>query len=269
MGLMKISEFATETRLSAKALRLYDRLGLIVPLEVDSTNGYRYYGQQQVADAVLVGLLRRVGMPLRTIGAVLDADKPMRALLVHTYWDRVEQVSTERRSLVAYLCAQLEGTTMPTHDVTLRTLPERRLVLINRHVLANDMDAFFNEAFATLRSTGPGLEGIAGCPFLIFYGEVSNDSDGPIELCRPIAGPAPTPADGIQTRIEAAHDEMYVPLSKSELTWPAMRAALDDLEAWAQAKDRQPAATFRQVLIADQRTATGDTLVCDLSIPLR
>jgi hypothetical protein len=158
---------------------------------------------------------------------------------------------------------------MPTHDVTLRTLPERRLALINRHVRASDTDAFFNEAFATLRSTGPGLEGIAGCPFLIFYGEVSDDSDGPIELCRPIAGAVSAPADGVQTRIEAAHDEVYVRLRKSELMWPAMRAALDDLEAWAQTKDRQPAATFRQVLIADQRTAASDTLVCDLSVPLR
>ena len=27
----------------------------------------------------------------------------------------------------------------------------------------------------------------AGLPFLIFYGEVSADSDGPMELCRPVA----------------------------------------------------------------------------------
>ncbi len=48
-----------------------------------------------------------------------------------------------------------------------------------------------------------------------------------------------------------------------------MRPSLDDLEAWSRANDRQPVATFRQVLIADQRTATDDTLVCDLSVPLR
>lgn len=269
VGLMTISEFSNRTRLSAKALRLYDRLGLIVPLEVDSSSGYRYYGQRQVADAVLVGLLRRVGMPLRTIGTVLDADEPTRASLVRTYWDGVEQDSSERRGLVAYLCSRLEGAPMPTHDVTLRTLPERRLASISRHVLAGETGDFFNDAFATLRTTGPGLDGIAGCPFLVFYGEVSDDSDGPIELCRPIADMARTPADGVQIRVEAAHDEAYVRLRKSELAWPAMRAALDDLEAWTRAEDRQPAATFRQVLIADQRTATDDTLVCDLSVPLR
>ena len=38
-----------------------------------------------------------------------------------------------------------------------------------------------------LRGAARGIEGIAGCPFLVFYGDVSEDSDGPIELCRPVA----------------------------------------------------------------------------------
>jgi hypothetical protein len=43
---------------------------------------------------------------------------------------------------------------------------------------------FFGDAFARLRSAAPGVEGIAGCPFLVFYGEVRDDSDGRVELCR-------------------------------------------------------------------------------------
>jgi len=58
---MTIGEFSARTRLSAKALRLYNRLGLVVPVDVNPTNSYRYYGEEQVADAVLVGLLRLPG----------------------------------------------------------------------------------------------------------------------------------------------------------------------------------------------------------------
>jgi hypothetical protein len=39
--------------------------------------------------------------------------------------------------------------------------------------------------------------------------------------------------------------------------------------AWTRQQRREPAGAPRQVLIADQRTATPDTLVCDLTIPLR
>ncbi|MGH2595674.1 MAG: MerR family DNA-binding transcriptional regulator, partial [Actinomycetota bacterium] len=38
-----IGEFARRSRLSLKALRLYDELGVLVPSRVDQGSGYRYY----------------------------------------------------------------------------------------------------------------------------------------------------------------------------------------------------------------------------------
>jgi hypothetical protein len=51
--------------------------------------------------------------------------------------------------------------------------------------------------------------------------------------------------------------------------WPALAPAIDALEAWLREQRREPAGALRQVLIADQRTATTDTPVCDLAVPLR
>ena len=138
MATMTIGEFSARTRLSPKALRLYDRLGLLTPVGVDPVNGYRRYAEEQVDDAVLVGLLRRLDMPLQVIATVLAADTDARSSLVRSYCDGVERVSAERRSLGAYLCPRLEGTTMSTHDVLLRTMPQRHVVSINRHVFAPD-----------------------------------------------------------------------------------------------------------------------------------
>jgi hypothetical protein len=73
----------------------------------------------------------------------------------------------------------------------------------------------------------------------------------------------------IQLRSEAAHDEAFIRLPLSDLSWPAMLPAVDALEAWMREQRREPAGALRQVLIADQRTATPDTLVCDLTVPLR
>ena len=118
---------------------------------------------------------------------------------------------------------------------------------------------------------GPGLEGIEGVPFVVFYGEVSADSDGPIELCRPVAGAASVrePNGGIQRRVEAAHDEAFIRLALKEMGWPALLPACDALERWTKENGREPTGALRQLLIADQRTATPETLVCDLSVPLR
>jgi PPM family protein phosphatase len=65
MDLMMIGAFAERARLSPKALRLYDRLGLLQPVRTDPVSGYRFYSEDQVADARLIALLRRLGMPLR------------------------------------------------------------------------------------------------------------------------------------------------------------------------------------------------------------
>jgi len=70
MDLMTIGAFAERTRLSPKALRLYDRPGLLPPVRADPVSGYRFYSEDQVADARLVALLRRLGMPLPVIADI-------------------------------------------------------------------------------------------------------------------------------------------------------------------------------------------------------
>jgi len=128
-------------------------------------------------------------------------------------------------------------------------------------------------AFARLQSAAPGVEGIAGYPFLVFYGKVSDDSDGPLEMSRPVAtGSAVDPAapmTDVQLRKEPAHDEVFIRLAMKEMGWPAMASAADVLEAWIREQRREPVGALRQVLIADQRTASPATLVCDLSVSLR
>ena len=69
--LFSIGAFADMTRLSLKALRLYDQLGLLQPLHVDPQNGYRYYGVDQLSSARMIRNMREMDMPLATIRRVL------------------------------------------------------------------------------------------------------------------------------------------------------------------------------------------------------
>ena len=69
--LLTIGEFAQQTRLTAKALRLYDEMGLLRPAEVDAANGHRRYEAGQVRAARLIGMLRGADMSLAEIGLLL------------------------------------------------------------------------------------------------------------------------------------------------------------------------------------------------------
>ncbi len=68
MRLLSIGAFARATRLTPKALRLYDELGLLPPALVDPASGYRFYDPAQLERAQLVAWLRRLGMPLPSAG---------------------------------------------------------------------------------------------------------------------------------------------------------------------------------------------------------
>jgi DNA-binding transcriptional MerR regulator len=102
--LLPIGRFSQLSRLSLKALRLYDQMGLMRPAYVDPESGYRYYSMSQAREAQLIRLLRRLDMPLSDIRQVLGTSDPhKRAALLDTYWSGVEARVVEGRQTVTRL----------------------------------------------------------------------------------------------------------------------------------------------------------------------
>lgn len=109
MELLTIGAFARVVRLSPKALRLYDELGLLTPARVDPLSGYRLYSPDQVERARLVAWLRRLGMPLARIRGVCGLPPDRAAAEVRSYWAQVEADTVARRGLASFLVEQLSG----------------------------------------------------------------------------------------------------------------------------------------------------------------
>jgi serine/threonine protein phosphatase PrpC len=107
--LLTIGEFARAARLTPKALRLYDELGLLRPVRVDEASGYRYYAPDQLERARLVAWLRRLGMPLASIAEVCDAPPPDAAAAVAAFLAVEEKNLSERRGLARFLISYLSG----------------------------------------------------------------------------------------------------------------------------------------------------------------
>jgi len=72
--LLSIGQFARVARLSVKQLRHYADLGLLPPARVDPATGYRYYRVEQARDALTVGLLRSLDVPLPAVTEVLRGE---------------------------------------------------------------------------------------------------------------------------------------------------------------------------------------------------
>ena len=107
MAVLTIGEFARASRLSPKALRLYDELGLLPPARVDPVSGYRLYEPGQLEQARLVAWLRRLGMPLARIRVVCDLPPAAGAAEVAAFWAQAEADLASRRDLAAFLTSYL------------------------------------------------------------------------------------------------------------------------------------------------------------------
>jgi DNA-binding transcriptional MerR regulator len=76
---LTIGSVARNSGLTTKALRHYDAIGLLRPVDVDAATGYRRYEPGQVPQARTIRRLRDLDVPLEVIGDLLRADDPAKA----------------------------------------------------------------------------------------------------------------------------------------------------------------------------------------------
>ena len=264
---MTIGAFARNTRLSLKALRLYDELGLLRPASVDETTGYRHYGDDQVEEARLIGLLRRLEMPLERIGQVLAMSASGRVEAIGQYWREVEGLVAVKRRLVAYLERYLEGKGDVMYEVKTRQVPEQQVLTVSRHVRQPELVDFMMPAMGQLAQA---LEGTTARTdfhsFVIYHGVVDADSDGPVEVCLPFEGTFEPPA-GMQVRIEPAHFEAFTTVSLEHTTFPDILEAYDAVRDYLEANALEPSGSPREVYFVDHTKVGPTDPFCDVAWP--
>jgi len=79
--LMLIGEIADFFGISRKAMRLYEKKGIIKPVKVDTTNGYRYYSAEQVQQLNALLELKALGFSLDEIKMIIDGKTSKTPLL--------------------------------------------------------------------------------------------------------------------------------------------------------------------------------------------
>jgi DNA-binding transcriptional MerR regulator len=243
---MSIGEFARRSRLSPKALRLYDGLGLLSPARVDELSGYRYYEAAQLEQARLIAALRQVGVPLTTVKELLALDPPQVAERVTAFWREAEARHAGQRELVTVLVDRLARKSTVMYEVATRDIPQRSLLCLKRNVDESGAWALGKEFVALVRDQRlPRLKGREGAVFSIYWGQVSADSDGPVEWCKPVpdaeAEALAAQFPELALRVEPAHREAYVDLGTGGQIDPAQWQLADEaLRTWAEEQDLNP-----------------------------
>ena len=87
--LLSVGRLGRHTGLTAKALRHYDRIGLLRPAHVDDA-GYRWYSSAQVALARRIAILRDVDLPLDEVRRCLESDDATQAVVLEHHRRRLD-----------------------------------------------------------------------------------------------------------------------------------------------------------------------------------
>ena len=100
----RIGEFSRLSKVTVKALRYYDEMGLLKPARVDGLTGYRLYTTAQLVPLQRIVALRQAGLSIEEITGVLagqDAAEVLRVRREALRWELAEAVGVTRQTIVA------------------------------------------------------------------------------------------------------------------------------------------------------------------------
>jgi DNA-binding transcriptional MerR regulator/effector-binding domain-containing protein len=161
---IKIGEFARLTQVTIATLRYYDDVGLLKPIEVDKSSGYRYYSVSQLPRLNRILALKDLGFTLEQIEQMLNGLtlEQLRGMLKMKRAEVEQQIAQEQDRLmrIAARLVQIEmEDKMPDYDVVLKTVPSVLIASRKVTIPANDqvpvyLDAAYSEVYDYAKGQG-------------------------------------------------------------------------------------------------------------------
>jgi DNA-binding transcriptional MerR regulator len=258
--LLPIGQFARLSRLSVKQLRHYDELGLLVPAHVDRDTGYRYYRRAQARQALSIGLLRSLDVPLPVIREVLAGDTEA---LAGVRAGQEAELAKRRRTLAALERVLTDG--LPATPVRVVIEPARTVVLVSESATGPaDIGRATSAAIARLMSASPP----AGPVQLVGLFPLDLDDAFPVRAALVVDPDRPTePWRRAGLDVEMLPGGAFAcathvgPYDQISLTAHA-------LLGWCAERGHPPRGPIREVYVSDPATTEPDRLVTHLMIPL-
>jgi DNA-binding transcriptional MerR regulator len=268
----KIGEFSRLTRVSVKALRHYDRLGLLRPVDVDRFTGYRRYSLDQLPRLNRLLALKDLGLSLGQVQRLLDDDLPaaeIRGML------RLKRSELERRLIdeharLARVEARLtqietEGN-LPQYDVVVKKVEPQTIVAVREVVptiaeMPMRCSAMYEEAIAWAKGHGARLSG----PCMgVYYNPGYTERDIDTEMAVPVEpGSIAGAGDG---RVRVRHlPETHVAAVVHRGPYDELLGAWQAIGRWIESSGYRWAGPGREIYL---RTPDQGDPVAEVQVPV-
>ncbi|MGG2013929.1 MerR family transcriptional regulator [Bacillus sp. S10(2024)] len=185
-----ISRFSQLCKMSARMLRHYDKEGLLKPVYIDATNGYRYYENSQLEMALLIKKLREYNFSLPEIKTILQtSDRKLFIRFIHLKINelskeinRYRRIITEMQEMIEKKVDLIQGERR-AYDILLGMRKEVSVVSQRLQINIADVDKCIDSLYDKAEKSNIQLRGV---PSVIFFDEEFSPDHSDIELMIPI-----------------------------------------------------------------------------------
>lgn len=194
--MIRIGDFSKLSRVSIKALRLYDEMGLLKPVEVDRFTGYRYYEFNQLPRLYRILALKDLGFSLEEIGRLLESEMPveqMRGMLRLRRAEirqRVEAEEARLQRVELWLRVIEQEDSMSKYDVVIKTIEPLKVAAVRGVVpTPPDQRSLWDELISHLQEKSARM---IGPPMAIYHDPEFKERDWDIEVVMPLSEEIPS-----------------------------------------------------------------------------
>jgi DNA-binding transcriptional MerR regulator len=194
---LSIGRFSQITRLTQKALRLYDEKGLLKADTKDDLTGYRYYSNAQINRGLKIKYLVWMGFSLSDIDSILRAaDKNDQALIQKQFRSKLTEIEAEMdrlQKVQEYLKGSktLEEIFMNVTPPIVKTWPKTRVVAKREKGIYNiTIPKLIGEIMQQIYSpeNRRAFVAVTGPMICIEWDQEFKETDADMEMCVPISG---------------------------------------------------------------------------------
>ena len=180
--MLSIGEFSRICRVSAKTLRYYAEIGLILPNEVNSETGYRYYSPEQLETMLFIIRLRSYHFSLKEIKQILESGERQEEKLYAALSRKRGEMQRRLREYESSLnqleqdmlnvkCGKPIMSYLDDIDIQLAKMPRMYLLFVRKMVRADKFSEEYDRCFGKLldRIQCENLTA-ANPPMVLFHG---------------------------------------------------------------------------------------------------
>lgn len=178
--MLSIGEFSNICRVSAKTLRYYEEIGLLMPDKINPTNGYRYYSIEQLETMLFIERLKSYSFSLDEIKMILHSELRDEKLLMKLIIKKTEaeiQLRGLQRTLFQMekdIAVLKEGKSIMSYlngiDVQLAEVLEMHLAFVREMVREQEFEKAYGNCFGRLLGKMEKLTA-AGPPMVLFHSD--------------------------------------------------------------------------------------------------